>query len=77
MLARTLLDQHYGDFEELLFGIADVLAEQVVDLPCSYLQIDEANLPGNPEHGAIATSVAAEAARRTSRPSPYATSGKQ
>jgi 5-methyltetrahydropteroyltriglutamate--homocysteine methyltransferase len=54
MLARTLLDQHYGDFEGLLMGVADVLAEQVRDLPCACLQIDEANIPGNPDDGPIA-----------------------
>ena len=33
MLARTLLDLHYGDFERLTMAIADVLAEQVRGLP--------------------------------------------
>ena len=32
MLARTLLDRHYGDFEDLLMAIADVLAQQVAGL---------------------------------------------
>lgn len=54
MLSRTLLDTHYGDFEELTLAIADVLAEQVKGLPCSCLQVDEANIPGNPEHGPLA-----------------------
>ena len=54
MLARTLLDRHYGDFEGLLMGVADVLAEQVRDLPCACIQIDEANIPGNPDDGPIA-----------------------
>jgi 5-methyltetrahydropteroyltriglutamate--homocysteine methyltransferase len=49
MLARTLLDNHYHDFEALLYSIAQVLADQVKDLPCSCIQIDEANIPGNPE----------------------------
>jgi 5-methyltetrahydropteroyltriglutamate--homocysteine methyltransferase len=49
MLARTLLDHHYHDFEALLYSIAQVLADQVKDLPCSCIQIDEANIPGNPE----------------------------
>jgi 5-methyltetrahydropteroyltriglutamate--homocysteine methyltransferase len=47
MLARTLLDKHYGDFESLLMAIAGVLAQQVANLPCDCLQIDEANIPGN------------------------------
>src|SRR3974390_2639769 len=40
MLARTLLDRHYGRFEELLMTIAEVLAGQVAGLPCACLQVD-------------------------------------
>jgi 5-methyltetrahydropteroyltriglutamate--homocysteine methyltransferase len=54
MLARTLLDRHYGSFEELLMAVAGVLAQQVVGLPCACLQVDEANVPGNPSEGPIA-----------------------
>ena len=54
MLARTLLDRHYGEFEELLGGVANVLADQVAGLPCTCLQVDEANIPGNPEDGPLA-----------------------
>ena len=54
MLARTLLDRHYGDFEALLMAIADVLADQVRDLPCACVQIDEANIPGNPADAPMA-----------------------
>ena len=54
MLARTLLDNYYGDFEKLTLAIADVLAEQVRGLPAPFLQVDEANIPGNPEHGPLA-----------------------
>src|SRR5690349_16415296 len=54
MLARTLLDRHYGAFDKLLMWIADVLANQVRGLPCACLQIDEANVPGNPEEGPLA-----------------------
>ncbi len=54
MLARTLLDNHYPDLEERTLAIADVLAEQVRGLPTSCLQIDEANIPGNPDHGPLA-----------------------
>jgi len=55
MLARTLLDEHYGEFDQLLMSIADVLAAQVRDLPCDLLQVDEANVPGNPEDGPLAS----------------------
>jgi 5-methyltetrahydropteroyltriglutamate--homocysteine methyltransferase len=57
MLARTLLDRHYGDFEELLMAIAELLAAQVVGLPCDCLQIDEANIPGNPGDGPMAAAA--------------------
>ncbi len=54
MLARTLLDNHYGDFEELTMAIAGVLAEQARDLPCDCVQVDEANIPGNPDDAPLA-----------------------
>ena len=54
MLARTLLDNHYNDFDALTLSIADVLAEQVNGCPTSCLQVDEANIPGNPAHGPLA-----------------------
>ncbi len=54
MLARTLLDRHYGKFDALLMAIADVLAEQVKGLPCACVQVDEANIPGNPDDAPLA-----------------------
>ena len=54
MLARTLLDRHYGDFAALLMAVAHVLADQVRGLPCACVQIDEANIPGNPADGPLA-----------------------
>jgi 5-methyltetrahydropteroyltriglutamate--homocysteine methyltransferase len=57
MLARTLLDRHYGGFEELLMALAGVLAQQVAGLPCTCLQVDEANIPGNPADGPIAAAA--------------------
>jgi 5-methyltetrahydropteroyltriglutamate--homocysteine methyltransferase len=57
MLARTLLDLHYGSIEKLTMGIADVLARQVKGLPCACLQVDEANIPGNPEHAPVAAAA--------------------
>jgi len=54
MLARTLLDGYYGDFEKLTMAVADVLAAQVSELPCACVQIDEANIPGNPKDGPLA-----------------------
>ncbi len=49
MLAKTLIDRHYGDREALAEAIARVLAEQVARLDADIVQIDEANLPGAPE----------------------------
>ena len=57
MLARTLLDRHYAVFEDLLMAIAGVLAQQVAGLPCACLQVDEANIPGNPSDGPIAAAA--------------------
>lgn len=54
MLARTLLDRHYRNFESLTLAIADVLADQVQGLDCACVQVDEANIPGNPEDAPLA-----------------------
>ncbi len=51
MLARTLLDKYYDDFDTLLTALAETLSAQVTELNCRCLQIDEANIPGNPEDG--------------------------
>jgi 5-methyltetrahydropteroyltriglutamate--homocysteine methyltransferase len=57
MLARTLLDEHYRDFGELTLAIADALAAQVRDLACACVQVDEANVPGNPGDGPLAAAA--------------------
>ncbi|MBF0276445.1 MAG: cobalamin-independent methionine synthase II family protein [SAR324 cluster bacterium] len=49
MLAKTLIDDYYKDLPELTFAIAEALAKQVKHLKASVIQVDEANLPGNPE----------------------------
>jgi len=54
MLARTLLDRHYGSLEDLVLAIADQLAEQVPDLPAACVQVDEANVPGSPANAPVA-----------------------
>ncbi len=54
MLARTVLDRHYHDFEALTMALAEALGKQVRGLPCDTLQIDEANIPGNPKDGPLA-----------------------
>jgi 5-methyltetrahydropteroyltriglutamate--homocysteine methyltransferase len=57
MLARTLLDDHYHDFEKLTLAVADALAMQVAELDCACVQVDEANVPGNPDHGPLAAAA--------------------
>jgi 5-methyltetrahydropteroyltriglutamate--homocysteine methyltransferase len=54
MLAKTLLDKHYGDLERLVLALADVLMQQVAAIDAPVLQVDEANLPGSPKDGPIA-----------------------
>src|SRR5262245_61927387 len=54
MLARTLLDEHYRSLERLTLAIADVLAAQAAALASGCVQIDEANVPGNPGDGPLA-----------------------
>jgi 5-methyltetrahydropteroyltriglutamate--homocysteine methyltransferase len=54
MLARTLLDEHYHNFERLTLALADLLADQVRELPCACVQVDEANVTGNPEDADLA-----------------------
>jgi 5-methyltetrahydropteroyltriglutamate--homocysteine methyltransferase len=54
MLARTLDDYHYHDFSAMTMAIADVLAAQLPGLPCDCIQVDEANIPGNPEDAPLA-----------------------
>ncbi len=49
MLAKTLIDKHYGSVEQVADAIADVLAEQVRHIDADVVQVDEANLPGSPE----------------------------
>ncbi len=57
MLARTLLDRYYGRFEDLLMAIAEVLALQVAGLLCDCVQVDEANIPGNPKDAPLASAA--------------------
>ena len=54
MLARTLFDEHYRDFQKLTLAVADALAAQMGDLTCTCVQVDEANIPGNPEDAPLA-----------------------
>ena len=49
MLAKTLIDRHYGSVDKVADALAAVLAEQVRHCDAAVIQVDEANLPGHPE----------------------------
>jgi 5-methyltetrahydropteroyltriglutamate--homocysteine methyltransferase len=49
MLAKTLIDRHYGNLPDLADAIADALAQQVRHCGADVIQLDEANLPGHPD----------------------------
>jgi 5-methyltetrahydropteroyltriglutamate--homocysteine methyltransferase len=54
MLAKTLLDEHYGDLRALCMALAEALRRQVAEIDAAVIQVDEANLPGHPEDAAWA-----------------------
>jgi 5-methyltetrahydropteroyltriglutamate--homocysteine methyltransferase len=54
MLAKTLHDRHYNDFFRLAMDIAEVLRQQVAEIKADVVQVDEANLPGDPGGSALA-----------------------
>jgi 5-methyltetrahydropteroyltriglutamate--homocysteine methyltransferase len=54
MLAKTLLDQKYGDIAALTMDLAKVLRKQVEAIDAPIVQIDEAHLTGHPEDEAWA-----------------------
>lgn len=49
MLAKTLVDEHYGDLPAMTMALAEALRAQVADIDATIVQVDEANLPGHPE----------------------------
>jgi 5-methyltetrahydropteroyltriglutamate--homocysteine methyltransferase len=49
MLAKSVIDKHYGKTPDLAMAIADALAAQVKHLDADVVQIDEANIPGSPD----------------------------
>jgi 5-methyltetrahydropteroyltriglutamate--homocysteine methyltransferase len=68
MLAKSVIDKHYGNVTDLAMAIADVLAEQVRHLDADVVQIDEANIPGNPDEwrwAAAAINVVLDAVKST------------
>jgi 5-methyltetrahydropteroyltriglutamate--homocysteine methyltransferase len=57
MLAKVLLDRHYGDREALCLALAGVLRDQVATVDADVIQVDEANLAGHPEDARLAAAV--------------------
>jgi 5-methyltetrahydropteroyltriglutamate--homocysteine methyltransferase len=49
MLAKSVIDKHYGNGPDLAMALGTALAEQVRHIDADVVQLDEANLPGNPE----------------------------
>ncbi len=54
MLAKTVVDEYYGDLERLVFALADVLQAQVRGIDAEVVQVDEANVTGHPQDARIA-----------------------
>ncbi len=54
MLARTLLDGHYGGLEPLVMALGEVLSLQLAEIDAAVIQVDEANVPGRPEDALLA-----------------------
>lgn len=57
MLAKTLADTHYGNLEPLVMALADVLCEAVRGVQADVLQVDEANVTGNPDDAPLAAAA--------------------
>ena len=58
MLARTLLDNHYRQFRDAHSWRSPACwPQQVAGLPCDCLQVDEANIPGNPADAPLAAAA--------------------
>lgn len=49
MLAKSVIDKHYGNLPDLAMAIGEALAAQVRHIDADVVQVDEANLPGSPE----------------------------
>jgi 5-methyltetrahydropteroyltriglutamate--homocysteine methyltransferase len=54
MLARTLLDGHYGGLEPMVMALGELLSGQLEGIDAAVIQVDEANLPGRPEDALLA-----------------------
>ena len=67
MLAKTLADQQYGDIEQLVLAIAEVLRQQVAEVDAEIIQVDEANVTGHPDRTPLLPRPASTASSRACR----------
>ncbi len=65
MLAKVLTDEYYSGFPEVVYAIADVLAEQLEGLDADIIQVDEANLTGHPEDAELVADAINRVFKRT------------
>ncbi len=49
MLSKTLMDHYYPSKGQLAMAIAKTLAKQIAEVDADVIQIDEANITGNPD----------------------------
>jgi len=54
MLAKMLADDHYPALPDLVMALADVLKAQLAGVDADVIQVDEANVTGNPADGPLA-----------------------
>jgi 5-methyltetrahydropteroyltriglutamate--homocysteine methyltransferase len=57
LIAKTVADVHYGDFEALTMAFAELLCGQLAGIDAAVVQVDEPNLPGSPQDGALAAAA--------------------
>ncbi len=57
MLGKVLMDGHYKNRDELMFAIADILADQLATVQADVIQVDEANLTGHPEDAELVANL--------------------
>ncbi len=49
MLAKVVMDRHYGDVPRLCMRLAEILRQQLECIDAAVVQLDEANITGHPE----------------------------
>ena len=54
MLAKTLVDEHYSNLQALVMALADLLKDQIREIDAQIIQVDEANVTGNPDDALLA-----------------------